>query len=169
MSMKSFDKFCERLILAEPGSEKEVFDERQNIMRSRLAIEALLIYVGLTFINSMVMEMFYQWSESWMTLTLLFMVLSLLWWSIRCAAKGCLLAVSGRFAQKTSAILVILTGAVNIIRFVFDIGEEGYFVTDGKLSEDFVFALSFLLLIGCGIFILCVMRHEEKKNKEEAL
>ncbi|MDE6030497.1 MAG: hypothetical protein K2G32_02635 [Oscillospiraceae bacterium] len=169
MSMKSFDKFCERLILAEPGSEREIFDERQNIMRSRLAIEALLIYVGLTFINSMVMEMFYQWSESWMTLTLLFMVICLLWWSIRCAVKGCLLAVSGRFAQKTSAVLVVLVGAINILRFVFDIGEEGYFVTDGMLSEDFVFALSFLLLIGCGIFILCVMRHEEKKNKEEAL
>ena len=167
MSMKSFDKFCERLILAELGSEKEIFDERQNIMRSRLAIEALLIYVALTTVNSMVMEMFYRWSESWMTVTLLFMVLCLLWWSIRCAVKGCLLAVSGRFAQKTSAVLIVLAGALNMVRFVFDIGEEGYFVTDGMLLEDFMFALSFLLLIGCGIFILCVMRHEEKKNKEE--
>ena len=43
MSLKSFDKFCERLILSEPGSQKEVFDERQNVMRSRLAIEALFM------------------------------------------------------------------------------------------------------------------------------
>lgn len=56
MSMKSFDKFCERMITAEPGSEKEIFDERQNVMRMRLAIEALLICVGLIFINSIIAE-----------------------------------------------------------------------------------------------------------------
>ncbi len=60
MSMKSFDKFCERLILAEPGSEKEVFDERQRLIQQRLAVEALLIYVGVTLINTMMMEIFYQ-------------------------------------------------------------------------------------------------------------
>ena len=50
---------------------------------------------------------------------------------------------------------------------MFDIGEEDYFITDGKLSGDFVFALCFLLMIGCGIFMLCVMRHEEKRNESE--
>ena len=166
MSLKSFDKFCERMILAEPGSQKEIFDERQNIMRSRLAIEALFVYVGLTVLNSMVMEMFYQWAESWMTVTLLFMALSLLWWEIRCAFKGCLLAVGGRYAQKYSAAMAVFVGALNGVRYVFDIGEEDYFVTDGKLSKDFVFALCFFLLIVNGIFMLCVMRHEEKNNGE---
>lgn len=167
MSLKSFDKFCERLILAEPSSEKEIFDERQNVMRSRLAIEALLIYMGLTLVNSMVTELFYQWAESMMTVTLLFMVICLLWWEIRCAVKGCMLAVSGRYAQKTSAVMIVVIGALNGFRYVFDICEEGYFVTDGKLSGDFVFALCFLLMIGCGIFMLCVMRHEEKSKGDE--
>ncbi len=167
MSLKSFDKFCERLILAEQGSEKEIFDERQNVIRSRLAIEALLVYVGLTIVNSMVTELFYQWAESLMTVTLLFAVICLLWWEIRCAFKGCMLAVSGRYAQKISAIMAIFIGALNGLRYVFDIGEEDYFVTDGKLSGDFVFALCFLLMIGCGIFMLCVMRHEEKRNESE--
>jgi len=44
MSMKSFDKFCERIILAEPGSQKEIFDERQRQQRTQLTVEALLIY-----------------------------------------------------------------------------------------------------------------------------
>ena len=167
MSLKSFDKFCERLILAEQGSEKEIFDERQNVIRSGLAIEALLVYVGLTIVNSMVTELFYQWAESLMTVTLLFAVICLLWWEIRCAFKGCMLAVSGRYAQKISAIMAIFIGALNGLRYVFDIGEEDYFVTDGKLSGDFVFALCFLLMIGCGIFMLCVMRHEEKRNESE--
>ncbi|MBD5128737.1 MAG: hypothetical protein HDT43_02250 [Ruminococcaceae bacterium] len=168
MSLKSFDKFCERMILNEPGGQKEIFDERQNIMRSRLAIEALFVYVGLTFLNSMVMEMFYQWAESWMTVTLLFAVISLLWWEIRCAFKGCLLAVSGRYAQKYSAVMGIFIGALNGVRYIFDIGKEDYFVTNGKLSEDLVFALCFLLFIVNGIFMLCVMRHEEKMNESEA-
>lgn len=169
MSLKSFDKFCERLILTEPGSQKEIFDERQNVMRSRLAIEALFIYVGLTVLNSMVMELFYQWAESWMTVTLLFMVLCMLWWEIRCALKGCLLAVSGRHAQKYSAVMVIFIGVLNGLRYVFNIGDEDYFVTDGRLSGDFVFALCFLLMIVNGIFMLCVMRHEEKNNKDGEL
>lgn len=167
MSLKSFDKFCERLILTEPGSQKEIFDERQNVMRSRLAIEALLVYFGLTFLNSMVMEMFYQWAESWMTVTLLFAVICLLWWEIRCALKGCLLAVSGRYAQKYSAVMCIFIGVLNGLRYVFDIGKEDYLVTDGRLSEDFVFTLCFLLLIVNGIFMLCVMRYEEKNKGEE--
>lgn len=167
MSLKSFDKFCEKMILGEPGSEKEIFDERQNVMRSRLAIEALLIYMGLTLVNSMVTELFWQWAESMTTVTLLFMVICLLWWEIRCAVKGCMLAVSGRFAQKSSAVMVIVIGVLNGLRYVFDIGEEDYFITNGKLSGDFVFALCFLLMIVCGIFMLCVMRHEEKKNEIE--
>ena len=63
--------------------------------------------------------------------------------------------------------MIIVIGALNGFRYVFDIGEEDYFITDGKLSGDFVFALCFLLMIGCGIFMLCVMRHEEKRNESE--
>ena len=101
MSMKSFDKFCEKLITAEPGSEKEIFDERQSVMRMRLAIEALLICVGLIFINGVISEMIIerQWAEYMSVVNLLFAVLCVLWWIIRCAAKGCLVAVSGRTAQ----------------------------------------------------------------------
>lgn len=165
MSMRSFDKFCEKLILGEPGSQKEIFDERQNVLRSRLAVEALLIYVGMTVLNSMVTELFYDWAESLMTVTLLFTVLCLLWFEIRCAFKGCMLAVSGRYAQKCSAVTIIIIGALNMVRYVFGIGEEDYFVADGKLSGDFVFALCFVLLIVCGILMLCVMRREEKMNE----
>lgn len=56
MSLKSFDKFCERMILAEPGSQKEIFDERQKIVRSRITIEALLIFGCSAILNCMIME-----------------------------------------------------------------------------------------------------------------
>lgn len=169
MSMKSFDKFCEKLILTEPGSEKEVFDERQRIMQQRLAVEALLIYVGVTLLNTMVMEIFYQWAESWMAAAFLFVVLCMLWWQIRCAVKGCMTPVSGKYVQRVSAVMAIILGATYSLRYLFDIGEEDYFVADGRISGDFMFAVSCLLIVGCGIFMLCVNRHEEKKESEETV
>lgn len=44
MSMKSFDKFCEKMILGEPGSEKEIFDERQKQLRTHILVQSLVIY-----------------------------------------------------------------------------------------------------------------------------
>ncbi len=169
MSMKSFDKFCERLILAEPGSEKEVFDERQRVIQQRLAVEALLIYVGVTLINTMMMEIFYQLAESWMAATFLFVVLCLLLWQIRCAVKGRMAPVSGKYIQRVTAVMVIIMGASNALRYLVGIGEENYFVVYGRLSGDFMFMVSGLLLAGCGKFMLCVNQHEKKKESEDAL
>ncbi len=169
MSMKSFDKFCERMITAEPGSEKEIFDERQKVMRMRLTIEALFICVGLIFVCGTITELFYQrqWAEYPVTVDLLFAVLCLLWWEIRCAVKGCLVAVSGRIAQKTSAIMSVLIGVLNGLRYAFDIGEDDFLIKDGRLSADFVFLLCCALLIGGGIFMFTVIRREEKREEAE--
>lgn len=169
MSMKSFDKFCERMITAEPGSEKEIFDERQSVMRMRLAIEALLICVGLIFINGVISEMIIerQWAEYMSTVNLLFAVLCVLWWIIRCAAKGCLVAVSGRTAQKTSTVLAILIGALTGLPYAFDIGSEDFLIKDGRLSSDFVFLLCCVLLVGCGVFMFTAIRREEKREEAE--
>lgn len=167
MSMKSFDKFCEKLITAEPGSEKEIFDERQNVMRMRLAIEALLICIGLIFVNGVISEMIIerQWAEYMSAVNLLFVVLCVLWWIIRCAAKGCLVAVSGRIAQKTSAVMSILVGVLNGVRYALDFGEEDFFIKDGKLSADFVFLICFVLMIVCGVFLFTAIRREEKREE----
>lgn len=169
MSMKSFDKFCEKLILTEPGSEKEVYDERQRIMQQRLAVEALLIYAGVTFLNTVWMELFYQWAESWSAVSLLFVVLCMLWWHIRCAVKGCLAPVSGKNVQRISAVMIIIIGASNTLRYLGGIGGEDYFFVDGMLSGDLMYMVSGLLMIVCGIFGLCVNLHEEKKESEEKL
>lgn len=58
MSMKSFDKFCERIILAEPGSQKEIFDERQRQQRTQLTVEALLIYCAAAALCVLMNEVF---------------------------------------------------------------------------------------------------------------
>lgn len=77
--------------------------------------------------------------------------------------------VSGKYIQRVTAVMVIIMGASNALRYLSGIGEENYFVVYGRLSGDFMFMVSGLLLAGCGIFMLCVNRHEEKKESEDAL
>lgn len=169
MSMKSFDKFCEKLITGEPIPQKEIFDERQSIMRMRLATEALVICVGLIIVNGVVTDLIcqHQWAEYPVTVDALFGVLCMLWWQIRCAVKGCLVAVSGRTAQKTSTVFAILIGALTGLPYAFDIGSEDFLIKDGRLSSDFVFLLCCVLLIGCGVFMFTAIRREEKREEAE--
>lgn len=163
MSMKSFDKFCERLILAEPGSEREVFDERQKVMQMRICINTLSIYALASFVLAFV-DKLTKWSESPYTPLLLALTLCLSYFQIHCAVKGCLIPASGKIAAKTSAVFIIVMAALNLFRYVFDIGEETFFIKNGLVSDDVLFSASFLLLIINGIFMLCMIRRDDKKN-----
>lgn len=167
MSLKSFDKFCESIINPDTESQKEIFDERQNIIRSKLMIEALLIYAGMTLINCIIMELFYKWAESQFSSMLLIMALCLLYWLIRCVAKGCIVSASGKQFQKNSTLAVFIGCGVFLIRFLLCIGEEGFPITDGKFSDDFVFMLSLVIMILCGIIKRSAIYREEKRIREE--
>lgn len=168
MSMKSFDKFCERLILAEPNSEKEVFDERQKQIRLRLGIEAMAVCITAVLINSFFSEIFVRWSEHQFTVICLIMVLCLFYWMIRCMASGCWVAVGNKHVQKYSSIMTIFIFTLNLLRNLFIVIEEGIFAADGTLSDEFVFTLALVTGIICGIFSLCVIRRAEKTNESEA-
>lgn len=165
MSMKSFDKFCERLILAEPNSEKAVFDERQNQIRLRLGIEAMAVCLTAILINAMFSELFVRWSEHQFSAILLIAVLCLFYWLIRCAASSCWVAVGNKHVQKSSSIMLIFIFSLNLSRNLFTVIEEGIFAADGTLSDEFVFTSAFVTGILCGIFSLCVIRRAEKTNE----
>ena len=45
-------------------------------------------------------------------------------------------------------------------------GSEDFFLKDGMLSNDFLFWVCFILLLVCGIFSLCVIKHENKREKD---
>lgn len=167
MSMKSFDKFCERLILAEPNSEKEIFDERQNQIRLRLGIEAMAVCLMAVLINTMFSELFVRWSEHQFSVISLIMVLCLFYWMIRCTASGCWVVVVNRRTQKNSAIMAIFVFSLNLVRYIIDVFEDGIFAADGTLSDEFVFALALVTGIICGIFSLCVIHRAEKTNESE--
>ncbi|MDE7362632.1 MAG: hypothetical protein K2N38_11940 [Oscillospiraceae bacterium] len=165
MSLKSFDKFCERMILSEPGSQKEIFDERQKIVRSRITIEALLIFGCSAILNCMIMEECYKWAESQLAAMALLVSACLLYWQVRCAAKGCMIGTNGKFTQTFSGVYIIFMGVLGILRFIDKFGEPDFVIKDGALSKEFIGIVVMLIFLVVGIFTLCVVRHENKREE----
>ncbi len=169
MSLKSFDKFCEKTILADSSGdyEKEIFDERQKIIRSRLSIEALLIYVCVVLINSAFMDTVYPWSETHTSAMTFLLAVCSVYYTIRLLSKGCLFGASGIMSRKVTAVMLIVTGAFNLIRFIADIFKNRFVLqNDGKISDEFLFVAAFVLLLINGVITLIAVNTEIKRSKE---
>ena len=168
MSLKSFDKFCEDLILKEPGSEKVIFDERQKLVQMKLGIEALTIFGALSLINCLIMDMAYQYAETYSAPMLLIMLLCAFYYMIRCAAKDCLVGIGGEKSLKFSAGYAIFMGVMMMIKFMFDNDEERVMFIDGKLGDDFCFMLVWIMAIMYGIItLLLIYIHAKRKEREK--
>ena len=164
MSLKSFDKFCEKMILSEPKSEKAIFDERQKIVRSRLTTEALIVYAFLSAVDVLIMDTAYQWCESHFATLVLAAAVSLMWWTIRCAAKGVLFGVNGTFSMSYVGAMWIGLGLCEIVT---EICKIEYLYKDGMIAENLVILVSFGLLAVCGVINLIVASVENKQCKKE--
>lgn len=168
MSLKSFDKFCEDMILKEPGSKKVIFDERQRLVQMRIGIEALTIFGVLSLINCLIMDMAYQYAETYSAPMLLIMMLCALYYTIRCAAKGCLIGIGGEKQLKFSAGYAMFMGIMMMIKFFFDTDEERVLFTDGKLGDDFCLLLVWIMAVLYGIItILLINIYTKKKEREK--
>lgn len=162
MSLKSFDKFCENMILGEPGSQQEVFDERQNQVRSSLFIEALLICIFMSFILVGLNETRLQLCEGCFPLLMLSLTVSYLWNVIRCAAKGCLFGVKGSGTVVTAFIIAL--SSINVfIRYSPD-GEEDFIINNGLMTTEFIMLISALVMFVSFIVVLVINCHKKKKQ-----
>ena len=168
MSLKSFDKFCEDLILKEPGSEKIIYDERQKIVQMKLGIETLTIFGTLAILNCFVMDMIYQYAESYTLPILLMMMLCAYYYNFRCAAKDCLIGINGAKALKYSSLSSIFMGIALTFQYIFKEREVYLPIVDGQLSEDLLFSIAAVLVLGYGITMLLLVRHVEKKKNGQA-
>lgn len=169
MSLKSFDKMCENMILGKTGSEKEIYDERQNQVRTKLTIEALLVYIVSVLVNSFVMELIYQWCESYCAPMILLGMVCYLYWIIRNAAKGSLFGVKGTKAAKYTAFLTMLYGFMFGLQFYLPIldNKQNYYFLEGRATKELVFANTWLLCLISGIIIfLLAKRYDKKVNNE---
>ncbi len=169
MSMKSFDKFCEKIILAEPSSEKEIFDERQKQQRMHLTIEALVIYA----VISALLVLFNE-NIGFIVSNLAGMVLCAaaanLWWVIRTAAKGCLFGVSGKQVINSAIICLCEALVYLFITFYTDDDEPVTILTDGRLTDAAVLGVSLVLLLAANVVVIILhVRSKHSSNKQELM
>lgn len=164
MSMKSFDKFCEKLITGESIPQKEIFDERQSVLRTKSLVIALTNFGSLSAANTMLMECGLKWSESYFAPIAIFMAVCYLGFLLDSARRGALFGVNGTAKATMTAILFIVQGAVYIL---LNIDEEEPFcvVKDGMVSKVFLMMLFFVMEIVCGI-VTIVLAHKFNKSQE---
>ena len=169
MSLKSFDKFCEDMILGKTGSEKEIFDERQNQVRTKLTIEALVVYIASVLVNSFIMELLYQWCESFCIPMVLLAAICYLYWIVRNAVKGSLFGVKGTRSAKYTAFIMMLESFLFSFSYIFpEIGEEqGYFFSEGKATNDFICAVIFAVVFVVGVVIFALAKRYDKKVQDQ--
>lgn len=163
MSLKSFDKFCENLILTEPGSEKIIYDERQKLVQMKLGIETLMIFGGLAVLNCLVMDMFYQYAQSYTMPIVLILMFCAYYYNFRCAAKECLIGINGVRSLKYSSASSIFVGIMLAVQYIFS-DKERIPIVNGQLSNDFLFLIAVIIVIGYGITMLILVRHIDKKK-----
>lgn len=170
MSLKSFDKFCENMIKGEPVDNKEIFDERQKMVRSRLAMEAMTVYVCLSLLASMSYEFIYQWAES---ITIAFMTLGaacMVYYHLRCSAKGCLIGVNGLRFKRNSAVSMMIIGGWNTFMYGsggFDFDGSFCAAKDGMLTNDFLAVMTFAIIAVLGIIIFVKISRLKKSDARE--
>lgn len=164
MSMKSFDKFCEKLITGEPVPQKEIFDERQSVLRTKSAATALTCFGALSAANTMLMECGLKWSESYFAPIAIFMAVCYLVFLLDSARRGALFGVNGTAKATMTAIVAIVQGGLFIL---INIDEEEPFrvIKDGMIAKEFLLILFLVMEILCGI-ITIILAHKFNKSQE---
>lgn len=167
MSLSSFDKFCENMIKGEPVDNKEIFDERQKMVRSKLAMESMIVYICASLFACLSYEFIYRWAESITFALMPLGVICMVYYHLRCSAKGCLIGVNGLKIKRNSGWTMIVVGGWNMIRYIIGVfdGEGGFLaVKDGMLTVDFLAVLTFGVIVILGI-IICVKISRLKKSE----
>ncbi|MCM1298823.1 MAG: hypothetical protein NC203_03770 [Firmicutes bacterium] len=178
MSLKSFDKFCENMILGPEKydyRQKEIYDERQNQVRQKLITEALLVYCGAVFVNTVVMENIYQWCSSYLAPIIFLAMVCYFYWMLRCKAMGCLFGVGSSYNTKWTGWILIIESIMFELLCIDDItaalGEgKSFFFNDGMVEANFLLSLVFPLISTVGIItVVLAKKHirETEGEKEE--
>lgn len=165
MSLKSFDKFCEKIIMGEPEpiNRKEIFDERQNQVRQKLIIEALTVFGAAVSLNTLIMECGTKWCEGYFAPIVLLAALCYMYWLIRVVKKGALFGVEGTVKAERTASILIGMSVMYVFIIFFNDDRDIYIVRDGMLSEFFIFIMFFVIALVSGIVTLA-LAHKEKKR-----
>ncbi len=169
MSLKSFDKFCEKMIMNEPMSMKDIFDERQNQLRQKILSRAFMVFAYSSTLNTLIMECGLQWCESYFGAAMIFAAVSYIYYLAACSKADALVGINGAHGLKFLAVYMIMTGPITFLKFVYEDYEAGknFFIHDGMLSDDFTMIIVYILGMLCGITALLLLHKYKKKNPEK--
>lgn len=167
MSLKSFDKFLENYILGQPNNKKEIMDERQKIARTQILAEALITFSGLSFISNFVMDLWYRWAESYASPMLIFFMLCMIYFNIRCFAKGCLIGINGGKAIKFTGLYAIFMGGMMGAKYLFGNEEYRSLFADVRPTDDFCFIAAWILFVVYGVLTIIFAKADQKKKGDE--
>lgn len=172
MSLKSFDDFCAKIVNNDPIEQKEVYDERQNMIRTQLTKRALWLFVIMSGINLIVMECGPQWCESWVLSTAFFGAIAHLYWVAANIKRGSLFGLHGTapivsqigflFGDGLFIPVLILTDDSNA-----DVAAN-FFIRNDMVSEYIMWVLDSVLLLAAGIVMAVSVRNYRKKEKESS-
>lgn len=166
MSLKSFDKFCEKIINGEPVDNKDIFDERQERIRTKNLVIALVCFGSLCALNTLFMECGMQWSESYFMPIAIFMGICYLGFLLSSARQGSLFGINGTSKATMTASILLGQGIVLLLVKLVDKEESFCVIKDGKVSAIFLMVLFFVCEIVCAV-ITFVLAHKFNKSKEE--
>ena len=169
MSLKSFDKFCETMITAKPGSEQEIFDERQKQIQTQIVIQSMVCFILMMLVHCVVSDLIRKWSESNLLPFLLFAMICVIFYIIRAGIKGCYIGVNGAAARYIPAFMCILLGGLNSFRAFWGL-EENHFaiIKNGVIADSFLELCSWGLMIVSGILTIIFIKKNANENKEQS-
>ena len=166
MSLKSFDDFCARMVNNEPIQQKEIFDERQKLVRSQLTIRALWTFVIAACVNIIVMECGPQWCESAVLSTAVLGAAAYMYWVIANARRDTLFGIGN--SSTTNTAMLFVDGLLIPIMFINrDEGDKtaGFFFRNGLVSENLLAIIGGVLLIIAAAVMSSSYYHHQKAEK----
>lgn len=169
MSLKSFDEFCEKMINGEPIDNKDIFDERQSVLRTQITVQAMKLFIVCACVNITIMECGWQWCESYIASTALFFEIAYIFWLIRNAKHGSLFGIKGTKPLEYQASVMLAEGVILQLYMFTERNDffEHFFVRDGRVSENLILSLLFAMCIAAAVTIFILSRKYKKEKAEE--
>lgn len=173
MSLKSFDDFCAKIVNNDPTiPQKDIFDERQTVVRSQLTTRALWAFVIMSGINLLIMECGPQWCESWVLSTAFFGAIAYLYWVCANARRGSLFGVNGTATLSSQVGFLFGDGIFIPIVILSDKEPDevmgNFFIRNGMVSDYFMIVLCGAVILTSGVIMaVCIRNHRKKGTREE--
>lgn len=76
-----------------------------------------------------------------------------------------MIGTNGKFTQTFIGVYSIFWGVLGILRVIDKFGKPNFIIKDGALSKDLIGVVVMLIFLVVGIFTLCVVRHENKREE----